>query len=94
MGIFDNLSDICGAKVKEAKGDFFFSGIGNGGLAIEGKYKIESFNSSEIVLRLNRGRLIKIIGDGLIIGTLAPAEIGISGKILSIEFGGKFCDER
>lgn len=88
MAIFDDLSEICGGAAKTSGADFFFSGAGNCALAFEGKYKIDEFNSTKITLRLTRGRILNIFGKNLSIGTLAPAEIGINGKIASIEFGG------
>ena len=59
---------------------------GNNGFCYEGKYKIEKFDETEIVLKLSSKFKIVICGYRLCVGTLAPYEIGINGVILSIEF--------
>lgn len=89
MEIFDKINEICGIADDVSK-DFTFSCMGNFGLAFEGKYKIEIFDKEKICLNLGKGRFFSVVGKNLAIGTLAPKEIGISGKIENIMFEGEF----
>ncbi len=89
MSFFDKVNEICRLDEPACETDFNFSCIGNSGVAFEGKYKIESFDENQVTLNLGKGRFMKIEGEKLAIGTLAPKEIGISGKILTIKFEGK-----
>ena len=83
MKIYDNPNVI--SKLT-AKTDFAIVLEGNRGLSFEGKYKIEKFDKTEVLLKQSGQRKIKISGFSLAVGTLAPHEIGINGTILSIEF--------
>lgn len=90
MEIFDSISEICGIDGGVGEKDFTISCIGNAGLVFEGKYKIEIFDQDKICLNLGKGRFISILGKSLSIGSLAPKELGVSGKIENILFEGKF----
>ena len=83
MKIYDNPNVV--SKLA-AKTDFAIVLEGNKGLSFEGKYKIEKFDECEVLLKQSGKRKIKISGNNLAVGTLAPHEIGINGIILSIEF--------
>ena len=83
MNIYDTPSFISKTQAKTSFAVFL---EGNSGVCFEGKYKIEKFYDSEVLLKLSAKQKIKIIGHGLKIGTLAPFEIGINGIISSIEF--------
>jgi len=83
MEIYDDPKLI---SKNEAKTNFAVVLEGNSGFCFEGKYKIEKFDEAEVVLKLNAKHKIKVRGNGLKIGTLAPFEVGINGMILSIEF--------
>ena len=83
MNIYDSPNII---SKNEVATNFAILLEGNSGFSFEGKYKIEMFDDGQVLLKLNGKHKIKICGERLAIGTLAPKEIGINGIILSIEF--------
>ena len=83
MKIYDELGEVCLAS--NLKDDYVFSCGGGNCFAFSGNYKMERFLDNEIIINLSKKRHIVVLGEGLKIGTLAPKELGISGKISSIK---------
>ena len=83
MKIYDELGEIC--LVDNFNNDYVFSCGGGKCFAFSGNYKIEKFLDNEVIISLSKKRHIIVLGEGLKIGTLAPKELGLSGKINSIK---------
>jgi len=83
MKLIDDIFKMC--NMSEFSPEFSFSCVAGRGLVFEGRYRIEKFEETEIVINLFHGRKIKILGFDLKIGTLSKEELGISGKFSSIE---------
>ena len=84
--IIDDIGKICNIG---DLGDFSFSCAGGKGIAFEGKYVIKVFENEKVLIDIGHKRELEILGTNLKIGTLSPKELGISGEISAINFGGK-----
>ena len=84
--IIDDIGKICNIS---DLGDYCLSCAGGKGVVFEGNYVIKVFENERILIEISHKKQVEILGKNLKIGTLSPKELGLSGQIDSINFGGR-----
>ena len=85
MSFFNDIFNMF--EVNDQTKNLTISYVENKGAMIVGKFKILTMNEEKILLKSEKNK-IGIIGENLIIKSVAKGEILIFGKILNIDCGG------